>query len=630
MTTISLKSFSGEVPNLPKYMLPDANAQQALFCDFAQKDLRPLRQGLEVMTMSNNIKGIYTEDGILFFTWAADTAAVKSPVIGEQYGRVYYMNAAGFRVTTVGLASATGGEPSNSWLVGVPTPTVAPALAVVERTALRGYTSTTVTAKAWYETNGVRYGEAAVTLTAGTAFKNYSFSAPARPGGTPSEAKLYAELKITGDGKDIVTVAVPAGSTAPARSSALPGGIEVLLSDSGAIVISWGVYETRAYTYTVLNTWLEESGPAPAATIDVTYMQDVTVGVTTPSFTGYRPYSTTKVYRTFGTAANYVSVASSASTPITDVTFKASDVGTSLPSLDWEPPPTGLFGLTALPNGVFAAFKDNRLYFSEPYRPHSWQYSMTFPLNIRGICAGSQSTVVTTAGGAYMVLGSLPKNMQQQLLPTPQAGISHRAMVLLEGAVAYASNDGIVLVNGSQATLDISQKFFSREDWRNRYADILADMRLSYHDGFVVATSSTQALGFIIRMDEALGTFSQFNEALDSAFYLPVLDTLYYAKGTKLYRFRGATTFYTADWWSKEFVLGKYVNFGAGYIRCQGPATITVYADGVQWAQVTTGTTGYFRLPAGKRALQWSFRIQTSSVVEELTFAESMGELRSV
>ena len=32
----------------------------------------------------------------------------------------------------------------------------------------------------------------------------------------------------------------------------------------------------------------------------------------------------------------------------------------------------------------------------------------------------------------------------------------------------------------------------------------------------------------------------------------------------------------------------------------------------------------------GKRALQWSFRIQTSSVVEEVTFAESMGELRSV
>jgi hypothetical protein len=45
MTTLVLKNFSGELPNLPDYKLPDANAQQALFCDFAQNDLRPLRQG---------------------------------------------------------------------------------------------------------------------------------------------------------------------------------------------------------------------------------------------------------------------------------------------------------------------------------------------------------------------------------------------------------------------------------------------------------------------------------------------------------------------------------------------------------------------------------------------------------
>lgn len=640
MTTIRLNQFSGEVPNLPKYLLPDFNAQQALYCDFAQKDLRPLRQGLEVATMANAIKGIYTEDGLTFFTWPSETYAYKSPVIGEQYGRVYFMNASGFKVTTYSQAQLSGGQPAQAWDVGVPVPTVAPVLTAIDRTTLRDYPSATVSCKAWYEVNGKRYDEATVTLTTVTAFKQYTFTPPNRTAltldqngnesGTPGDAKLYVQFTVSNGGTNVLTALIPSGSTSAVRSNALPGGLEFSLNSTGTIDIKWGVNETRAYTYTVLNTWNEESGPAPAATIDVTYMQDVSVAYTVPSFGNYRPYANTKIYRTYGTSASYVSVGTPSSSPYSDTSFKASDIGVSLPSLEWAPPPSGLFGLTALPNGVFAAFAGNRLYFCEPYRPHTWQHSMTFPLAIRGICPGSQSLVVTTAGGSYMVLGSSPKNMQQSLLPIPQSGVTHRSMALLEGSVAYASNDGIVMVSGSQATMNVSQQFFSREDWRGRYADVLGDIRFTYHDGFLVAASSTQAKGFVVRLDEAAGTFAQYNVQLDAAFYLPILDTLYYSVGTKLYRFRGSESFHTADWWSKDYVLGKHVNFGAGYIRCQGPVTITLYADGVQWHQVTMNSTGYFRIPAGNRALKWSIRLQTTSVVEEVVIAESMTELRSV
>src|SRR5436190_1779252 len=131
MTTIALKQFSGEIPNVPAYMLPEANAQQAKFCDFAQKDLRPLKNGLAFKTMSAPVKGIYTEDGINFFTWPVETAAYKSQVIGDTYGRVYFMNVNGFKVTNYVSATPNGGEPGQSWSVGVPVPTVPPGLAVI-------------------------------------------------------------------------------------------------------------------------------------------------------------------------------------------------------------------------------------------------------------------------------------------------------------------------------------------------------------------------------------------------------------------------------------------------------------------------------------------------------------------
>ena len=642
MASIDIAQFSGELPNIPAYELPEGNAQQALFCDFAQKDLRPLRQGQLYKTMSAAVKGLYSEDGLTFFTWPTETWAFKSPVIGDTYGRVYFMNSSGFKVTTYGQASVSGGGPSEAFNVGVPTPTAAPVLSIVDRTTLRGYASTSVVVKAWYEYLGKRYDEATVTTTAAAALKTYTFTAPTKTAyvkvgntytGTPDTAGLAVSFTLNDNtGKAIFSVVIPAGSTT--RTSSLPGGVELSLAVSGTtgtITLDWGVYETRAYVYTVENTWNEESGPSPAAIIDVTYMQDVRVVVSPPSFTGYRPLGALNIYRTFGTTANYSKVAATVESTNTflDRTFKASDVGSSLQSLDWQPPVSGLYGLVAMANGVFAAFKNNQVYFSEPYRPHAWPYSMAFPHNIRGIRPGSQALVVTTAAGTYNVLGTNPKSMSQQMLPTPQAGVSHRSMTMVDGAVVFASNDGFVTVEGSKASTEISQKFFSRDDWRARYGSYLSTMQFAYHDGFVVAAAQGSPVGFIVRLDEAAGTFSQFNQQVDAMFYLPVLDTLYYSVGNQVYRFRAGTN-YTLDWWSKEYVLPGPLSFAGGYIRCSGSVTVMVYADNALWHTFTANGDGFFRLPAGKRANRWSFRFQTTGSVQRFTVAQSLGELRNV
>jgi hypothetical protein len=696
MAAITLKAFSGEIPNLPPYLLPTENGQAVFNCDFAQKDLRPLKQGtvLNGTAFPSPIKGIYTEEGTNFFTWTVETAAYKSPVIGETYGRVYYLNSSGMQVAQYSTATSSGGPPSSSWLVGVPTPTAAGSpdpykikLRIKERTTLPDYPTISTNVDIWWESNGVQYQkQTGVALTSVTAWKSYSFTVPARtpyndgttatttstgtgsttsvaptgsPSGTPDDASLVAHITIkdTSVTPNITffDVTVSSGATTPTQNLAFPGGVEVAVTTDGKLSFVWGVMETRAYAYTLTNTFGEESAPAVADVIDVTYMQEVIIntkggyssgGIVTPDFTGYRPYSTTKIYRTFGTAADYfnVVVTSQGSTiastlEFLDSTYKETDVGSVLISNEFYPPESGMQNLVALPNGVFAAFKGNTLYLTEPYRPHAWPYQQTFPHTIRAICTASQALVVTTAAGAYLLMGSQPANMQQQRLPIPQAGLDSKLIINIEGSVVYASQDGLVAVSGSTASLDMSQKLFSREDWRSRYSSILTSgstARMAYHDGFLVLVDSASALGFIIRLDEAAGTYTQFNQQFDGMFYLPVQDTLYYSVGGYIYRFRN-DGYYTLDWQSKDFVFPSYTSFGAMYVRATASVTVTLYADGVQYYQFTAATTGYYRIPATGLngatvtpgfALRWSVRLQSQNLIQYVTMATDMKELK--
>jgi hypothetical protein len=616
--------------------------------------------------MTNTVRGIYTEEGTNFFTWPVETFAVKTPVNNDVYGRMYFLNTNGFKVAQYSLATATGGEPSTSFNVGVPAPTVSPTLVLKQRATLPDYPSISVTTTVWYELNGKRYQEGAMTsFVVVSPWKKYTFTPPARTlynsgqeasstfesagentvtvtteavaaTGTPPDAKLTAQIIIkdtSNSNKEIFNVTVSSGATTPTRSNAFPGGVEVMLSTDGALTFEWGVVETRAYIYTMVNVILEESVPSGANAVSLTYLDYVEVTTADPSFSGYIPKSTVNIYRTFGTNPTYfkITTTSLGGGVFKDETYKSSDIGVALPSLDWDLPESGMTGLVSMPNGFFAAYKNNMLYFSEPFRPHAWPYGMSFPNNITGICTDAQSLVVTTNTGAYIVLGSLPSNMSQQKLPLPQAGIAQRLMVNLEGAVAYASSDGIVLVQGSQSTMTLSQKFYSREDWRSTFATIADDARFGYTDGYLVMVSSQEAKGIIIRLDEAAGTLTQFNETFDSMFYLPITDTLYYSKGANVYRLRdGSASYYTLDWWSKEFTLPNFTNFGAFFIRCTASTVVTIYVDGASWTTFTASATGYYRLPAGKRAVRWSVRVQTTGKIEEIALAESMSEFRSV
>lgn len=632
---IDLKRFGGEVPLLPPSELPDYAAQQALFCDFAHGNLAPLKGGFLLGAMSNAVKSIYTEDGIYFYTWPTEAWPVKSPVMRDVYNRVYYLDAGVLRVTTTAGMQTNGGVPASSFKVGVPQPTVAPVLAIVDRTDLRDYPGATFALTVWWEFNGKRYQEATAALTAVTALRTYTFDAPVRDTlNTPSGAVVRATFKgLDSASKQFMTVTMTAGDT-DARSNAVPGGITFAMTlvsgNQHRIELIFGISETRAYTYTARNIWLEESPPSPPSQIATTYLQDVQVTLTAVDFSGgYQVLDDYLTYRTVGASADYMRVKVSTDLVFTDSSSKAEDMLGVLETADYEAPPPLMDAMVVLPNGSLAGFKGTTLYISEVYRPHTWQYEIPFPKSVRGLLVVPGALIATTAEVGYAVIGSDPASMQPVPLPVPQAGISQRSMAKLPGQGVYASNDGFVSVVGSQASLAQSQALFARDNWQQRYGAVLTSMRFAHHDGALVATSSAEALGFVLRTDEqAAGQMTQFNVQMDSMFQLPAADSLYYSVGSNVYQFRGGSVL-SYTWWSKDFVFATERNIGAGYIRCDGTVTLTFYADGEQVEQFTV-TTGHFRLSSGYKRMRWSVKVQGTGAVYRLCLARTMGELKRV
>lgn len=651
MPVIGTRSFKGEIPRTEPHLLPDENAQRAVDCHFANGSLKSLYGNpYPIFTnpsLARPAKGVYTNDGIGFYSWPVETQSYKSPVIGDAYRRVYYLqpSAGEFRVVT---EDAIGSQSSPSGVkVGVPRATVAPVLTTVDRTSIPGYEnkSVDVSMESWWEdTSGKEYARTAVTPSVSSSYKRYTFTPPAAPdpGSTGATYKLCAKIvfKDSAAGTDVLSGTIRGSSTS--RSSMLPGGVEFSIEQSqssSAVVLTWGVVETRAYVYTVTNTWDEEGAPSPASTISVTYMQDVKIGVASVDFSGYIANKLVKLYRTFGSTPAYIESDyewnSSYGNTVYDRYWKPKTGGKSLESGDWTPPPTGLQGSALMSNGWFAAFKDNTLYMSEPYRPHAWPYSLTFPKSIRGIKAAQQSLVVTTADGVHVVAGAHPKAAQSIKLSTPQAGIAQRCMANIDGAVAYLSNDGFILVEGTTATPDVSQKLFDRRTWRDRYSSQLTygDIILEYYDGALIGipmSSTSEPKGFMIRMDDGGGSFTQLSLTADALYQLPVNDALYYSRDGQLYQF-GTGTEIPFDWWSKDHIYQNNVTFGAGYSRFTGTLTFMLYADGDLVCTKSLSGTGTFRLTDKlPKSLRWSYRLVGTGVVKEFMLARSMVELQTV
>ncbi len=232
------------------------------------------------------------------------------------------------------------------------------------------------------------------------------------------------------------------------------------------------VEETRAYIYTYVSDWDEESAPSDPSEI-ITLDQNDTCSVTIPACTVAAPYGTITKWRLYRSSSSSTTAAYQfvGEYPITTLTVSDTKLQEELeepcPTLTWVEPPETLRGLVALPNGVLAGFFGKTVCFSEPYHPYAWpvEYQQTVGYNVVGLGVFGQTLVCLTEGKPSYFSGADSASMSEQKMESPQSCISKRSIASSEGGVFFASPDGICLADHSGVSL-LTLGAYNKDDWQ--------------------------------------------------------------------------------------------------------------------------------------------------------------------
>jgi hypothetical protein len=235
--------------------------------------------------------------------------------------------------------------------------------------------------------------------------------------------------------------------------------------------IGTGDVITRLYVYTWVTAYGEESEPNPISA-DVLWQAGKTVTLAgfeaTP--TG-RNITKQRIYRSqsssqAGTDLFFIEERVASTSDYVD-THAVDDFAEVLPSRDWNAPPDDLTGLIAMPNGMMAGFSGKQLCFCEPYMPHAWpeKYRLTAAFPIVGLGAYGTTVVAGTEGYPYVASGNAPESMIEEKIEVNLPCVNARGVVDLGYSIAYPSNDGLVVVGQSGASVATSA-LFTRPGWQ--------------------------------------------------------------------------------------------------------------------------------------------------------------------
>lgn len=450
------------------------------------------------------------------------------------------------------------------------------------------------------------------------------------PGDT--EDRVY----FTGDGVPKMTYASIATSSGDGiyPSTAYDLGVPAPASGPTATVQGTptdpeSIVESRAYVYTFVTAKGEEGPPSPASavvdwqdgqTVDLTGMEGVP--------TGNYNVTAKRIYRVGGTGTSYLFVKEiGTGTSATD-DVAAADLGEELPSTDWDPPPSDLHSLIALPNGSLAGLSKNQLCLSVPYVPHAWPVGYRYTLDYDGLALGAfgQSIVVPTEGPPYLATGADPRSMSLDDLETSYPCMSDDSLVDMGYSVVYAGSDGLISVSRS-GVQNITESLFSKTQWRALKPETMKAFRAEdkylcfYDDG------TTQGAFLLDSRGEELTFIDLY---VDGGWADPKTNELFLLDNDQVYEWDAGSDL-THSWKSKVFRLPRPVNFAAARIEAAGyPVHLKVWADGDLKFDADVASSRVFTLPGGFLSDVWEFELSGTAKVQTIEMAQSVEELRSI
>lgn len=458
-----------------------------------------------------------------------DTDVIRSPVVDDQFDRFYFASASTAPQYNTRERIEAGLPP---WLLGVPAPGCTPGVSVTGggSSAQLGFPTSTVGTTGAPGANTIYM--IPITPTGAMSINDVSIMAATTDASASVAAVLYSDLNgsphellnvgtqatglVTGapvtsnfvnptgllmNVKYWIGMAISAADAFQFANSTGNSGVVSLntytngppatinnLSTNYGELQMWAdlttssVLEARAYVYTYITEYGEESPPSPATTvtgwsngtwtIDLFQPPPDQLGVT-------RNIKKLRLYRTVtatGGSTTYFQVTGTDGTDLDVTTAQYVDVITDdivvannqLQSQLWTPPPEGLLGMVVMPNGVLAGWKGNEIWFCEPYRPHAWPptYVQTTEYPIVGLGVSGNACVAATTGAPYVTQGVTPSSMTATKVQTSEPCHSRKSIIGNSDGVYYCSPNGLIMVSQYGTVTNTTETWVTREKWQ--------------------------------------------------------------------------------------------------------------------------------------------------------------------
>lgn len=689
MVALKLANFGGMIPAVDDRLLPETAASYSENTWLYYGTIEGLPNPVTVYTATDPLarkvyripKTYYDKDHIEDSWWLEfenpDTDILKSPVADDTYERFYWASSQKYSATPPMYntkARIIAGLPA--YKLGVPTPTTAPAVARVLG-AYRLNASTAVfrqyggDADLYYST---RYALDAESLQNGQVAKQSALVRYRLTGGRASlkYGTTDSAVRVTIDDQGDVTIGIPPKSTTNAPTNPTEGT---------------GSLETRAYVYTWVTGFGEESAPSPP-TVYTSWSGDpwvVSFAAPDASVTTDRNITKVRIYRTITGSAGAASFFLVKELDITETSYndaETTDVvsgNAQLESFYWTPPPEDLDGWVIMPNGIIAGWRENEIWFCEPYRPHAWpaSYSLNTEYPIVGLGVMGQTLIACTSATPYAITGINPASMSMSRIASLEGCLSRGSIVSTLQGVLYASQNGLVLAAPGIADV-VTRNMITKDKWldflnvpslratvfNNAYY-CWGSVRTGSFDPGAFETSAFLQLDFTGSRNGAVIDFANQRVAwTDLENDEPLYNLWTDPWSGEVFHFRngevqwlditGNEPHAPFTWRSKIFEMPNRRNLEAMRIWFNTPATapalnpvpnislvqtlapdqyglVRVYADGVHRFTREIRTSGeLMRLPSGFKATYWQIEIEARINVTSIEAATSAKELGSV
>lgn len=558
MTALTFRGFRAVVPRTSERLQPGNFAHKARNIKISNGNIVPMKgMLLSSTTLTEAIRSMWRYRRVAngqasenWLTFENDTDVCRSPLASDPDGRVYWTSEAHEpRMSTFEDAIDGAGPYPDAWfMLGVPSPTVKPAVSV------SGGSGTNVTRSYVY--------------TFVTALGEESGPSP------PSDLDTGFP-----DG----TWAITGMQTAPANSGTasawtdLPNGnVEATLNSTFGMQVGTTlvmIYDTAELADPIVET--VRLLAVNHTTGDVEFLRDPYPAGTTPTLTWQRAahINTTgmvkRIYRTQGTAASFLYVAE---VPAATTTYDDSTViltGEVIQTTRTQPAPATLQGLTSLPNGCFVGFTENEVCLSDPYLPYSWPIQNRYQFASRCIALGQvgNSVVLLTDSYPIMLTGSDPEAMSPAAMETYAPCLGKRGAVNVGGGMMYQSNDGIWLASIGAIRL-MTSSIYRIDEWTPMNP---SSFDAAFHDGKYIAVhepiggDGKQIMVIDITEMDSVVTVDDYADAL----YRNDYDgQLYTAKGARILRWDADDLRrYISEWTSVEIQLSQPTNFSVAQVH---------------------------------------------------------------